>query len=168
MGIVVAIDGPSGAGKSSTSKSIALRANWNYLDTGALYRGVAWLALKKKLTKAEQILEALSDSPLKFVGDPTNAKLFAGDVDITTHIRSVEVTNRVSEVSAFPEIREALLLIQRKIIAGAQRGIVVEGRDIGTVVAPDAPLKIFLTADLHARAVRRDAEHPDRSSGTKE
>lgn len=158
MGIVVAIDGPSGAGKSSTSKAIALRANWNYLDTGALYRGVAWLALKKKASTAEQILIALSDSPLKFLGDPTNAQLFAGDVDITSQIRSAEVTNKVSEVSALPEVREVLLILQRKIIAQAQRGIVVEGRDIGTVVVPDAALKLFLTADLEARAIRRDAE----------
>ena len=69
MGIVVAIDGPSGAGKSSTSKALALRANWNYLDTGALYRGVAWLAIKKKATTPEQILSALADSPLKVTGD---------------------------------------------------------------------------------------------------
>ena len=158
MGIVVAIDGPSGAGKSSTSKAIALRANWNYLDTGALYRGVAWLALKKRASTAEQILTALSDSPLKFLGDPTNAQLFAGDVDITSQIRSAEVTNKVSEVSALPEVREVLLILQRKIIAQAQRGIVVEGRDIGTVVVPDAALKLFLTADLEARAIRRDAE----------
>ena len=158
MGIVVAIDGPSGAGKSSTSKAIALRANWNYLDTGALYRGVAWLALKKKASTPQQILTALSDSPLKFVGDPTNAQLFAGDVDITSQIRSAEVTNKVSEVSALPEVREVLLILQRKMIAQAQRGIVVEGRDIGTVVVPDAALKLFLTADLEARAIRRDAE----------
>lgn len=158
MGIVVAIDGPSGAGKSSTSKAIALRANWNYLDTGALYRGVAWLALKKKASTPQQILTALSDAPLKFLGDPTNAQLFAGDVDITSQIRSAEVTNKVSEVSALPEVREVLLILQRKIIAQAQRGIVVEGRDIGTVVVPDAALKLFLTADLEARAIRRDAE----------
>ena len=158
MGIVVAIDGPSGAGKSSTSKAIALRANWNYLDTGALYRGVAWLALKKKASTPQQILTALSDSPLKFVGDPTNAQLFAGDVDITSQIRSAEVTNKVSEVSALPEVREVLLILQRKMIAQAQRGIVVEGRDIGTVVVPDAALKLFSTADLEARAIRRDAE----------
>lgn len=98
---------------------------------------------KEKASTPQQILTALSDAPLKFLGDPTNAHLFAGDVDITSQIRSAEVTNKVSEVSALPEVREVLLILQRKIIAQAQRGIVVEGRDIGTVVVPDAALKLF-------------------------
>lgn len=158
MGIVVAIDGPSGAGKTSTARAIALRARWSYLDTGALYRGVTWLALRDKITEPDQIVVALKNSPLKFDGDLAEPKLFAGDVDITAEIRSTAVTERVSEVSMHPQVRTALLAVQRKLIAQALRGIVVEGRDIGTVVAPDAALKIYLTADLSTRAVRRDRE----------
>jgi len=158
MGIVVAIDGPSGAGKSTTAKTLANRARWSYLDTGALYRGVTWLALREKATEVHQILQCIKNSPLKFIGGPDDARLFAGDVDITEDIRSREVTERVSDVSAMPEVREILLGLQRKIISNEHRGIVVEGRDIGTVVAPDAALKVFLTADLPVRAARRGRE----------
>ena len=158
MGIVVAIDGPSGAGKSSTAKSIAIRAGWNYLDTGALYRALAWLAIENKIADPKDLLRAMKAQPLSFNSDPSDPKIFAGGVDITREIRSAEVTERVSEVSAHPEVRTALLDVQSKIIATARKGIIVEGRDIGTVVVPDAPLKIFLTADLGARARRRDQE----------
>ena len=156
--IVVAIDGPSGAGKSSTSKLVAQRAGWNYLDTGALYRAVAWLAIREKISSAEDILAALSDNTIHFIADPKDPKVFVGDVDVTTEIRSEKVTESVSAISALPEIRAALLTLQRRLINGAERGIVVEGRDIGTVVAPDAPLKIYLQADIAARAARRSSE----------
>ena len=156
--IVVAIDGPSGAGKSSTSKLVAQRAGWNYLDTGALYRAVAWLALREKISSAEDILAALSDNTIHFIADPKDPKVFVGDVDVSTDIRSEKVTERVSAISALPEIRAALLSLQRRLINSAERGIVVEGRDIGTVVAPDAPLKIYLQADIAARAARRSSE----------
>jgi GTP-binding protein len=156
--IVVAIDGPSGAGKSSTSKLVAKRAGWSYLDTGALYRAVTWLALNEKLTTTEDILAALKRFPLRFVASPITPQIFVGDTEVTAEIRSEEITQAVSAISAMGEIRAELLTIQRKFIAGAERGIVVEGRDIGTVVAPDAALKIYLQADLSARAVRRSAE----------
>ena len=156
--IVVAIDGPSGAGKSSTSKLVAQRAGWNYLDTGALYRAVAWLALREKITTAEEILAALADNTIHFIADPKDPKVFVGDVDVSKEIRSEKVTESVSAVSALPEIRAALLTLQRRLIDSAERGIVVEGRDIGTVVAPDAPLKIYLQADIAARAARRSTE----------
>ncbi|MEY2877587.1 MAG: hypothetical protein RLZ24_1014 [Actinomycetota bacterium] len=156
--IVVAIDGPSGAGKSSTSKLVAQRAGWNYLDTGALYRAVAWLALREKITTAEEILAALADNTIHFSADPKDPKVFVGDVDVSKEIRSEKVTESVSAVSALPEIRAALLTLQRRLINSAERGIVVEGRDIGTVVAPDAPLKIYLQADIAARAARRSTE----------
>jgi GTP-binding protein len=156
--IVVAIDGPSGAGKSSTSKLVAQRAGWNYLDTGALYRAVAWLALREKIKSAEDILNALADNTIHFIADPKDPKVFVGDVDVTTEIRSEKVTESVSAISALPEIRAALLTLQRRLINSAERGIVVEGRDIGTVVAPDAPLKIYLQADIAARAARRSSE----------
>ena len=156
--IVVAIDGPSGAGKSSTSKLVAQRAGWNYLDTGALYRAVAWLALREKISSAEDILAALSDNTIHFIADPRDPKVFVGDVDVSTEIRSEKVTESVSAISALPEVRAALLSLQRRLINSAERGIVVEGRDIGTVVAPDAPLKIYLQADIAARAARRSSE----------
>lgn len=156
--IVVAIDGPSGAGKSSTSKLVAQRAGWNYLDTGALYRAVAWLALREKISNPDEILAALANNSIDFVADPKNPKVFVGDVDVTDEIRTTNVTENVSAISALPEIRAALLKLQRRIINEAERGIVVEGRDIGTVVAPDAPLKIYLQADISARATRRSNE----------
>ena len=156
--IVVAIDGPSGAGKSSTSKLVAQRAGWNYLDTGALYRAVAWLALREKISTADEILAALANNTIHFIADPKNPKVFVGDVDVTTDIRSEKVTESVSAISALPEVRASLLTLQRRLINDAERGIVVEGRDIGTLVAPDAPLKIYLQADIAARAARRSSE----------
>jgi GTP-binding protein len=167
MGIVVAIDGPSGAGKSSTSKAIAIRAGWNYLDTGALYRAVTWVALENNCIEAAEILRALKSAPIRFVSDPNSPDVFAGDTQITHAIRGTSVTENVSRISAMPQIREELLVIQRKIIAQAPRGIVVEGRDIGTVVVPDAALKIYLTADLEARAYRRENETEDKSVDVK-
>jgi len=167
MGIVVAIDGPSGAGKSSTSKAIAIRAGWNYLDTGALYRAVTWVALENNCIEAAEILKALKSAPIRFVSDPNSSDVFAGDTQITHAIRGTSVTENVSRISAMPQIREELLVIQRKIISQAPRGIVVEGRDIGTVVVPDAALKIYLTADLDARAYRRENETDDKSVDVK-
>jgi GTP-binding protein len=163
--IVVALDGPSGSGKSSTSKEIAIRAGWNYLDTGALYRAVTFIALSINSEKAEDILNKLALSPISFTSDPRGPKIFIGDLDITEEIRSHDVTEKVSIISALPEIRAELLQLQRKIISKADRGIVVEGRDIGTVVCPDAALKVFLTADIAARAQRRDAELAAESKG---
>jgi GTP-binding protein len=167
MGMVLAIDGPSGAGKSSTSTAIAIRAGWNYLDTGALYRAVTWVALENNCIEAAEILKALKSAPIRFVSDPNSPDVFAGDTQITHAIRGTSVTENVSRVSAMPQIREELLVIQRKIIAQAPRGIVVEGRDIGTVVVPDAALKIYLTADLEARAYRRENETDDKSVDVK-
>jgi len=158
MGIVVAIDGPSGAGKSSTAKIVAHRAGWNYLDTGALYRGVTWLSLEKNEQDPLKLLELLKHFPLKFNCDPEEPCLFVGDTDVNDAIRSLEVTDRVSYIAAIPEIRIELLNIQRQYIKSAARGIVVEGRDIGSVVSPESPLKLYLTADLEARAMRRESE----------
>ena len=164
MGIVVAIDGPSGAGKSSTSKLIAHRAGWNYLDTGALYRGVTWLSLEKNEQDAHKLLDLLKLFPLRFNCDAKSPALFVGDTDVNVAIRSQEVTDRVSFIAAIPEIRNELLAIQRQYIKNAPRGIVVEGRDIGSVVAPESALKLYLTADLEARAQRREAEIEESTS----
>ncbi len=156
--IVIAIDGPSGAGKSSTSREIAARAGWNYLDTGALYRAVTWLSLSLDSQVPSVILQGLKTSPIRFISNPKNPQIFCGDTDVTQEIRTERVTAAVSAISAIPQIRTELLTLQRAIIDKADRGIVVEGRDIGTVVAPKAAMKVFLTADLQARAQRRDAE----------
>lgn len=158
MPIVVAIDGPSGSGKSSTARKLAIRANWNYLDTGALYRGITWLALKNNLTDATEILKALRENPLRFNSDPTQPIITCGKIDISQDIRNEEVTEQVSSISALPEIRNELVKLQREIISASKNGIVVEGRDIGTVVTPNAQLKVYLTADLQARANRRENE----------
>ncbi|MEI6216557.1 MAG: ribosome biogenesis GTPase Der [Actinomycetes bacterium] len=157
-GIVVAIDGPSGTGKSSTAKAIALRAHWSYLDTGALYRAATWLGLKENITEPKALVEALKLNPILFVTDPTNPTITCGGVDITSEIRTARVTDNVSQISQQPEIRDFLVAIQREIIGNAKSGIVVEGRDIGTVVVPDAEMKIFLYANLAERAVRRERE----------
>lgn len=163
--IVVSLDGPSGSGKSSTSKNIAIRAGWNYLDTGALYRAITFIALSIKSENPKDIIAAVIETPISFISDPRDPQVFVGDKNVSVEIRSNEVTDHVSKISALPEIRAELLDLQRKIIAKADRGIVVEGRDIGTVVCPDAALKIYLTADIAARAVRRDAEQKEDSRG---
>lgn len=161
--IVLAIDGPSGSGKSSTSKAIALRAGWNYLDTGALYRAVALLALEQSLEGEDAFIAALEANNISFNANPKDPKIFINERDVSSEIRSMEVTSLVSHVSAHKKVREILLHLQRNIISNADRGIVVEGRDIGTVVCPDAPLKIYLTADIDARTNRRENELSDKS-----
>ena len=168
MGIVVAIDGPSGAGKSSTSRAIAVRAGWNYLDTGALYRAITWLALENKIDTADDIVKLLQRYPIRFISDPHDPQVFVGDVQITHAIRGHSVTENVSRISAMPQVRHELLNVQRAIIDRAEKGIVVEGRDIGSVVVPEAALKIYLTANLEARAQRRESELDDKTINVKE
>ena len=157
-GIVVAIDGPSGSGKSSTAKSIAIRANWNYLDTGALYRAATWIALKENVSEGWEIISAIKNQPIRFSSDPKDPKIFCGDVDVTDEIRGARITDSVSQISQIQELRAFLVDMQQTIINNCETGIVVEGRDIGTVVVPDADLKVFLYADLQARTMRREAE----------
>ena len=160
--LVLAIDGPSGSGKSSTAKAIALRANWKYLDTGALYRAATWLAIEKNLEDPKDILKALDENPLIFNCNPKDPKIFVGTTEVTDAIRTLRITDQVSQFSKIPELREKLVLLQREIIDEAPNGIVVEGRDIGTVVAPDAQLKVFLFADLSARTARRESEQVEK------
>jgi GTP-binding protein len=156
--LVLAIDGPSGSGKSSTAKAVAKRANWSYLDTGALYRAVTFLALENKAETEEQVLSILNSNSITFVTDPVNPRIFVNELDISQEIRLQRVNDFVSKISAMPQIRKYLFEIQRKYIADAPIGIVVEGRDIGTVVAPEAQLKVYLHADIDARASRRESE----------
>ena len=157
-GIVVAIDGPSGSGKSSTAKAIATRANWKYLDTGALYRAATWIALQENVDQGWEIIAAIKKHPISFKTDPKDPRIMAGDVDVTSEIRSNRITDQVSQLSQIPELRAHLVDMQKTIIEECDTGIVVEGRDIGTIVAPDANLKVFLYADLQARALRRATE----------
>jgi len=156
--LVLAIDGPSGSGKSSTAKAIAIRANWSYLDTGALYRAVTLLALDKKIDSEDSLMQELSGNEISFETSALSPKVLINGKDVSTEIRMQRINNSVSKVSAMPQVRNFLLEIQRKYIAQAPVGIVVEGRDIGTVVAPHAQLKIYLHADIDTRAKRREIE----------
>ena len=165
---VIAIDGPSGAGKSSLSKAVAAKAGWGYLDTGALYRGLTWLAQQGGVSAPQEISNLVRGSKLNFNLDPLNPMLEAIDPDqkdktkdLSAVIREELITNSVSGISAVPEVRAELLTLQRDLIEKSIAefgGVVVEGRDIVTTVWPDAELKIFLTADVAARAVRRQAQ----------
>jgi GTP-binding protein len=162
--IVIAIDGPSGSGKSSTARAVAQRANWRYLDTGALYRAITWLALSESIDDPTELVTEARRRGISFNGDPIEPRITVGERDVTAEIRTLRVTDQVSIYSAFAEVREYLLEVQRELIDSATPGIVVEGRDIGTVVSPEAPLKIFLFADLEQRALRREREMADEVS----
>lgn len=146
--VVVAIDGPSGSGKSSVSRAIAKRFDLQYLDTGAMYRALTWWRMHGNS----------GECPLAISTNPDIAEVRVDGTDITAEIRGADVTNRVSVVASDPDVRAEAVARQRALIAAASSGIVVEGRDITTVVAPDADVRIFLTADLAAREARRAAE----------
>lgn len=156
--LVLAIDGPSGSGKSSTAKAIAIRANWSYLDTGALYRAATLLALDNSVESEGEIVSLIEKSEIFFETNPANPRIVVNGNDISQAIRLQRINDSVSKISAMPSVRKLLLKIQQKYIAEAPIGIVVEGRDIGTVVAPGAQLKIYLHADIQARAKRRERE----------
>ena len=156
--LVLAIDGPSGSGKSSTSKAIAIRANWSYLDTGALYRAVTWLALENKTSEEETLVDLLEQNLITFNTNPNDPRIFVNDKDLTDEIRLHRINDVVSSISSMAGVRKKLMEIQREYINNAPIGIVVEGRDIGTVIAPNAQLKIYLHADIDARTQRRAGE----------
>ncbi|GAA2632826.1 (d)CMP kinase [Streptomyces axinellae] len=164
--VIVAIDGPSGTGKSSTSKAVAARLGLRYLDTGAQYRAMTWWMLNNGIDVSDPSeIAAAADKPAIVSGtDPQAPGISADGADASVPIRSQEVTAAVSAVSAVPEVRTRITDLQRTIAAGTQEpgdagtGIVVEGRDIGTTVLPDADLKVFLTASPEARAARRSGE----------
>ena len=167
---VVAIDGPSGSGKSSTSRGVARALGLDYLDTGAMYRAMAWFMLDRGVDVADPLaVVALADQPsLVSTTDPQAPTISVDGVDVSESIRGEAVTGAVSPVAAVPEVRARLVALQRAAVAASLasgRGIVVEGRDIGTVVLPDATAKIFLTADPEARAARRALEDAGRSGG---
>lgn len=156
--LVLAIDGPSGSGKSSTSKAIAIRANWSYLDTGALYRAATWLALENKTSEEEKLVNLLEQNLITFNTNPNDPRIFVNDKDLTDEIRLHRINDVVSSISSMAGVRKKLMEIQREYINNAPIGIVVEGRDIGTVIAPNAQLKIYLHADIDARTQRRARE----------
>ena len=156
--LVLAIDGPSGSGKSSTSKAIAIRANWSYLDTGALYRAATWLALENKTSEEETLVDLLEQNLITFSTNPNDPRIFVNDKDLTDEIRLHRINDVVSSISSMAGVRKKLMEIQREYINNAPIGIVVEGRDIGTVIAPNAQLKIYLHADIDARTQRRAGE----------
>ncbi|MBA9006395.1 (d)CMP kinase [Thermomonospora cellulosilytica] len=155
MSLVIAIDGPSGSGKSSASKGVARALGLRYLDTGAMYRAMTWWMLNQgvPVQDAEAVAARAGEPVLECGTDPDAPTIAVDGTDVSGPIRTREVTNAVSAVSAVPAVRERLVALQRQIIGTG--GIVVEGRDIGSVVAPDAPVKIFLTASEEARAQRR-------------
>ncbi|MER5426715.1 (d)CMP kinase [Streptosporangium roseum] len=157
-GLVVAMDGPSGSGKSSASRGVARALGLRYLDTGAMYRAITWWMLERgvDLTDPAAIAARALDPVLSMGTDPDAPSVAVDGADAALAIRTSEVTAAVSAVSSVPEVRRRLVAEQREIIGLG--GIVVEGRDIGTVVTPDAPVKVYLTASADARALRRTAE----------
>jgi cytidylate kinase len=159
-GFVVAIDGPSGSGKSSASRGVARALGLRYLDTGAMYRALTWWLMDCAVNTADETLViAGAGVPLiELSTDPDDPWTRVNGRDVTADIRTREVSAQVSMVARVPAVRDRLIAAQRAIIGAADAGIVAEGRDIGTVVAPSAQLKVFLTADPQARAARRAAE----------
>ncbi|MEV4123391.1 (d)CMP kinase [Nocardia sp. NPDC049707] len=158
--LVVAMDGPSGTGKSSVSRRLATRLDASYLDTGAMYRVATLRVLRAgvELTDSAAIGAAVKELPLTIGTDPSRELILLDGDDVSSEIRGNTVTKAVSAVSAVAEVRELLVALQREIAFAAQR-IVVEGRDIGTVVLPDADAKIYLTASAEARAQRRNQQN---------
>ena len=163
--ILVAIDGPAGAGKSSVAARLAQQLGVPYLDTGAMYRAVALLALRDGLsaahdeTVAARVVELMEDHRIDVVAGISGTRIEIDGDDVSSEIRTPECSLMASAVSIIPEVRRALVPMQRRL--GLEKGGVMEGRDIGTVVFPDADLKIFLTADAEERARRRHRDLVD-------
>jgi cytidylate kinase len=158
QGIVIAVDGTSGSGKSSTSRGVAERMSLRYLDTGAMFRAMTWWLLQQGVDVTDPgAVAAVCDRPVIASGtDPLAPTITVDGTDVSVEIRREDVTAAVSPVSAVPEVRARLLGLQREVIG--EGGIVVEGRDIGSVVWPAAEVKVYLSADPDARARRRAAE----------
>ena len=155
--MVIAVDGPSGSGKSSISKESANRLGFNFLDTGAMYRSVTWFCITENLDKEEMIIERINnkDFKLDISTDPLKDQVKVNDEDVSKIIREDEITSQVSHFAAMPKIRQFLVSKQRELVKASNSGIIVEGRDIGSVVLPEADFKIFITANDDVRAKRR-------------
>ena len=164
--MIVAIDGPAGAGKSTTARAVATRFNWAYIDTGAMYRAIALVAHENRVLESDEsaLSEIARNLPLHF--EDNGAKLFIGARDVSSEIRTVEVGEMTSKVSALPKVREKMVELQRRIARESETscgGAVLEGRDIQTVVFPDAQIKVFLTADSSTRSARRLEQWNDKT-----
>ena len=155
--VVIAVDGPSGSGKSSISKAAAEQLNYKFLDTGAMYRALTWFCLQEKLSDEDEIFENLINHNfvLNISVDPRIDQVLVNESDITAVIRLDEVTTKVSFYAAMPKLRSYLVQRQQDLVENSDQGIVVEGRDIGSVVLPHADSKIYITASDEIRAKRR-------------
>ena len=155
--MVIAVDGPSGSGKSSISKESAKRLGFNFLDTGAMYRAITWFCVTKNLNEEDLIIERINnkDFNLDIAIDPLKDQVKVNDQDITNIIRDEAITSQVSHYAAMAKIRQFLVSKQRELVTASKTGIIVEGRDIGSVVLPEADFKIFITANDDVRAKRR-------------
>jgi cytidylate kinase len=155
--MIVAIDGPAGAGKSTVAKALAARLGFRYLDTGAMYRALTWLAMQRgvDLGDGEKLAELARLEPVTFADD---SRVFVAGTDVTSSIREQRIDRMVPVVARHPGVREIMRARQREL--GAQGNVVIEGRDIGTVVAPNAEVKVYLVADRDIRAKRRMADRP--------
>jgi len=166
--LVIAIDGPSGSGKSSVSRAVATELGLDYLDTGSMYRAMTWYLqdLGIDITDPQSVVSAAKSEVIQPSIDPSEPGIRVSGKDVSVVIRGPEVTQGVSAVSAVPAVRELMVALQREIAANSKSGIVVEGRDICAVVLPDAPVKLFITADPQARANRRAKETGHEVSAT--
>jgi CMP/dCMP kinase len=165
--IVVAVDGPAGSGKSSVSKAVAKRLGYGFLDTGAAYRALAWFVVSRGIDPAdvEAVIDALPDFDYRIGTNPDGYRVLVGEHDVTEAIREPDVSAVVSSVARVPQVRTWLNELFRRIMSATNRpGIIAEGRDITTVVAPDAPVRILLTASEQARIARRSAELSEHSA----
>ena len=155
--MVIAVDGPSGSGKSSISKECANRLGFKFLDTGAMYRSVTWFCITENLDKEDLIIERINnkDFKLDISTDPLKDQVKVNDEDVSKIIRETEITSKVSHFAAMLKIRQFLVSKQRELVKASNSGIIVEGRDIGSVVLPEADFKIFITANDDVRAKRR-------------
>jgi CMP/dCMP kinase len=156
--MIVAIDGPAGAGKSTVARQLAERLGFRYLDTGAMYRALTWLAMQRglDLSQGQRLGELAAANPVEFT---EAGRVSIADTDVTASIRKSNIDRQVPVVARHPAVREVMRERQREL--GHQGNVVIEGRDIGTVVAPDAEVKIYLNADPSVRARRRQVERPD-------
>jgi len=161
--VIIAIDGPAGSGKSTAAKNIAQNLGFTYLDTGAMYRAITFLALRNGIVEnIPAVIDLVNKISLKLKFENNLTRVFIDDEEVTNHIRTPEVNSKVSEISTIPEVRHELVKIQKKL--GQEGNIVAEGRDVTTVVFPNADVKIYMTASVEERAKRRFKEFQEKKA----